>query len=101
MPITSAPIGPTKPEAGVIATRPATAPDTRPNALGLPWLAHSKNIQVNAAAAVAICVTSIAMPATPSAPSWEPALKPNQPTQSMPAPTIVMTRLLGFIGELG
>src|SRR5690606_25061518 len=101
MPITSAPMGPTKPEAGVIATRPATAPDTRPKALGLPWLAHAKDIQVSAAAAAADSVTSIAMPATPSAATSEPALKPNQPTQSMPAPTIVMTRLLGFIGVPG
>ena len=37
---------------------------------------------------MAICVTAIAMPATPSAASSLPALKPNQPTQSIDAPTI-------------
>ena len=36
MPITSAPIGLTKPEAGVMATRPATAPEMMPSTDGLP-----------------------------------------------------------------
>ena len=44
------------------------------------------NIQARAAAAVAICVTAIAMPARPVAPTAEPALKPNQPTHSRAAP---------------
>src|SRR5262245_54919240 len=101
MPMTSAPSGPTKPDAGVIATSPATAPDAAPKALGLPCTAHSANIQVRAAVAVATCVTNIAMPARPSAASSEPALKPNQPTHSMPAPTSVRTKLLGLIGVFG
>jgi hypothetical protein len=95
MPMISAPIGPTKPEAGVIATRPATAPDRMPSTLGLPWLGHSANIQASAAAPVAIWVTAIAMPARPSAASAEPALKPNQPTQSNDAPIVVSVRLCG------
>jgi hypothetical protein len=86
MPIASAPPGKTKPEAGVIATRPATAPDTMPSTDGLPRAAHSMNIQASAAAAVATMVTSIAMPARPSAATAEPALKPNQPTHSSEAP---------------
>src|SRR5438105_15610065 len=86
MPITSAPPGSTKPEAGVIATSPATAPDAAPSTDGLPFAAHSANIQASAAAAVAICVTVIAMPARPLAPTAEPALKPNQPTHSSDAP---------------
>ena len=86
MPITSAPIGPTKPEAGVIATRPATAPEAMPMTVGLPRCAHSTNIQVRAATAVAICVTVIAMPACRPAVTAEPALNPNQPTHRRAAP---------------
>ena len=48
-----APIGPTEPDAGVIATRPATAPVARPTAVGLPLVNHSTNIQLAAAVAVA------------------------------------------------
>src|SRR6201995_2192898 len=86
MPMISAGPGSTKPEAGVIATRPATAPETAPSTEGLPLAIHSANIQPNAAAAVAICVTDIAMPARPLAATAEPALNPNQPTQSSDAP---------------
>ena len=50
-----------------MATRPATAPVAMPSALGLPCENHSTVIQVRAAVAVAMCVTVIAMPATPSA----------------------------------
>ncbi len=88
-PITSAPIGPAVPAAGVMATRPATTPDAMPRALGLPWVIHSANIQARAAAAVAIWVTSMAIPAVPLAAAAEPALKPNQPIHSMAAPTKV------------
>ncbi|MNT97413.1 hypothetical protein D3C72_2397350 [compost metagenome] len=49
-------------------------------------MTHSANIQLSAAVAVAIWVTSMAMPAVPLAARAEPALKPNQPTQSMLAP---------------
>ena len=93
MPITSAPIGPTKPEAGVMATRPATAPEQMPMTVGLPRCAHSTNIQVSAATAVAICVTVIAMPACRPAVTAEPALKPNQPTHRRLAPMKVRTML--------
>src|SRR3954469_5595 len=82
MPITSAPVGLTKPEAGVMATSPATAPETMPSTDGLPRVIHSANIQVSAAAAAANGVPAIAMPAAPWAADAEPALKPNQPTQS-------------------
>ena len=53
-PIAIAPIGPTEPEAGVIATKPATAPEAMPNILGLPCDNHSLNIHANAAVAVEI-----------------------------------------------
>src|SRR5579864_6435275 len=95
MPIASARAGPTKPEAGVIATRPATAPEQTPTTVGLPRCAHSTNIQVRPAIAVARCVTVIAMPACIPALTAEPALKPNQPTQRSEAPIMVSTILCG------
>ncbi len=101
IPIMIAPIGPTKPEAGVILPKPATMPVTMPNTLGLPYLIHSKNIQVSEARAALMCVTRMAMPASPLAASALPPLKPNQPTQSMPAPVTVMVRLCGGKGVVG
>src|SRR5687768_2263068 len=100
-PITNAPIGPAVPEAGVIATRPATAPEAIPSTLGLPWLNHSQIIQPSAAAAVAIWVTAIAIPAVPFAATADPALKPNQPTHNIAAPTRVKPRLCGIIAVVG
>src|SRR5215470_14940921 len=88
-----APTGPTKPEAGVMATSPATAPEHIPTTVGLPFSAHSTSIQVKAATAVAICVTSMAMPACIPALTAEPALKPNQPTHNSEAPMKVSTML--------
>ena len=92
--------GPTNPEAGVMATSPATAPEAMPSTLGLPLVNHSTNIQASAAAAVAIWVAAIAMPARPSAATAEPALKPNQPTHNSEAPMTVSVRLCGGIGSL-
>src|SRR5450631_92760 len=96
----TAELGPTKPDAGVIATRPATAPEAMPSTLGLPLVAHSVNIQASAAAAVAICVAAKAIPARPSAATAEPALNPNQPTHSSEAPITVSVRLCGAIDSL-
>ena len=53
-----APIGPTKPEAGVIEARPATMPVTAPTRLGLPYLIHSMAAQVSAPTEAETCVTS-------------------------------------------
>src|SRR5690348_17334080 len=92
MPMMIAGPGSTKPEAGVIATRPATAPEIAPSTEGLPLEIHSANIQPIAAAAVAICVTAMAIPARPLAPTAEPALKPNQPTHSSDAPITAYAR---------
>src|SRR5215468_7120529 len=89
------PAGPTKPDAGVMATRPATAPEQMPITVGFLRIIHSTNIQVSAATAVAICVTVIAMPACRPAVTAEPALKPNQPTHSSEAPMKVSTMLWG------
>src|ERR1700686_3293963 len=100
MPMITAGVGPTKPDAGVIATKPATAPDAIPSTLGLPRLIHSANIQPSAAVAVAICVASIAIPARPSAAPAEPALNPNHPTHSREAPINVKVKLWGGIASL-
>src|ERR1051325_11643780 len=93
--MTIEPTGPTKPDAGVMATRPATAPEQMPMTVGLPRQIHSTIIQVKPATAVAICVTVIAMPACMPAVTAEPALKPNQPTHSSEAPMKVSTMLCG------
>src|SRR5919109_3619749 len=90
--------GPTKPEAGVMATSPATAPDAAPSTVGLPRLAHSVNIQPSAAAAAPVLVAVNALAASPLASSALPALKPNQPNQRSPAPVTVIGRLWGCIG---
>ena len=55
--------GPTYPEAGVIATSPATDPEIAPNTLGLPVCIHSATIQESAAAAAAIAAAYGAHPA--------------------------------------
>src|SRR3984893_17575617 len=95
MPIQNEPIGPTKPEAGVMATSPATAPEQTPSTVGLPFTIHSTIIQVKPAVAVAVWVTSLARPACGPAVTAEPALKPNQPTHSSEAPIMVSTTLWG------
>lgn len=99
-PSTIDPIGPTKPQAGVIATSPATAPEAAPSMVGWPRVIHSANIQPRTAAAVANCVLASTIPATPSAASSLPTLKPNQPTHSNEAPTMVSVRLCGGIASL-
>ena len=48
-----------------------------------------------------MCVASMAMPADWFAASALPALKPNQPTHSMPAPAAVTGRLCGGIDTCG
>src|SRR5437868_12481950 len=93
--------GVTKPEAGVTTTRPATMPETVPRALGLPFMNHSATAQEKPAAAAAKCVAAKADVARPPAATALPALKPNQPTQSRPAPVMLSTTLCGGIGCCG
>src|SRR5438477_573992 len=83
-----------------MATKPATAPEAMPSTLGFPLTVHSMNIQARAAAAVAICVTAIAIPARPSAATAEPALKPNPPTHRSESPISVSTRVRGAMESL-
>ncbi|MNY13591.1 hypothetical protein D3C86_1467340 [compost metagenome] len=94
-----APIGPTKPAAGVIATRPATAPEAPPSIDGLPLPIHSPKVHDSTAAAVASSVLTKARAAPPLASRPEPALKPNQPNHSSEAPTMVKVRLCGRIAS--
>src|SRR6187551_1687492 len=100
MPMISAPVGLTKPDAGVMATSPATAPEMMPSRLGFLATIHSANIQASAAAAVATWVLIMAAPASALEATAEPALKPNQPTHSSEAPMKDQVRLCGAIATV-
>ena len=80
---------------------PATAPVTMPTTLGLPNFTLSMVSHTSAAVAAEICVTVIAMPASPPAFKALPALKPNHPTQSMQAPAMVIHGACGGRTSLG
>src|SRR5690349_11588726 len=97
-PMTIEDSGPTYPEAGVMATRPATAPEAAPSTVGLPRDIHSVNIQPSAAAAAAVLVARKALAASAFASRALPALNPNQPNHSSAAPMTVIGRLCGCIG---
>src|SRR5262245_18662342 len=94
-PITSADMGVTNPDAGVIATSPATAPEIAPSTLGFPLRTHSAPAHPITAAAVAKCVATNALVARLLAATALPALKPNQPTQSKQAPMKLNVTLCG------
>ena len=98
-PINSAGNGFTKPDAGVMATSPATQPEMPPSTLGLPAVNHSARSQPSVAAAAPKCVATKALVASAEAASALPALNPNQPTHSRQAPMKLMTRLCGFMGS--
>src|SRR5688572_23745287 len=100
MPSGMAVVGEMKPQAGVTTTRPPTAPEQKPSTLGFLRMMYSSAAQVNEATPVASVVVANAFAATPSAATAEPALKPYQPTHSMPVPTMQSTRLCGGIGVL-
>src|SRR5215467_8336481 len=100
MPIITAPPAVTNPQAGVITTRPATAPEQNPSTLGLPLMIHSAIGQTKEATAVASVVVVKAFAAMTSAATALPALNPYQPTQSIPVPTMQRTMLWGGIGSL-
>src|SRR5437867_3205373 len=100
-PIRMADMGLTNPEAGVIATSPATQPEIAPRRLGLPFLNHSPMLQPRAAVAAAKWVFTKALVASPEAFTALPALKPNHPTHSRQAPIVLRTTLCGFIASCG
>src|SRR5262245_50288748 len=99
--MTKAPTGFTKPEAGVTATSPATSPEANPRAVGLPLCHHSATTHERAAQAAAACVARKAEAAFAPLAVALPALNPNQPNQSSPAPSSVITMLLGCMGFSG
>src|SRR3979490_2990829 len=94
-------MGPTNPAAGVIATRPATAPEIAPSALARPFLIHSAALQLSAAAAAPKWGAPNALVASEFDASALPALNPNHPTHSRQAPMKLSTRLWGGIGCFG
>ncbi len=98
-PIAIAPAGATLPQAGVIATSPATAAVAPPRAVGLPRWSHSTSAHATTAVEVAVLVFRKASAASGLALSALPALKPNHPTQRRPAPTTQSGRLCGGIGS--
>src|ERR1051326_8661739 len=100
-PMAKADMGLTNPAAGVMATRPATAPEIAPRALGLPLRSHSAALQPMTAAAAAKCVATNALVARLPALRALPALKPNHPTQSRHAPMKLSTMLCGGMGLCG
>src|ERR1700730_7242602 len=99
--MTSEDIGFTNPAPGVMATRPATAPEMPPRALGLPCRTHSATIQPMAAEAGPRCVSTKALVASGPEESAEPALNPNQPTHSKHAPIKLNTTECGAIFTVG
>src|SRR5262245_20332142 len=98
--MTSAPLAVMKPHAGVTTTRPATAPEQDAATLGVPRTTHSATGHTNEATAVATVVVRKALAATPSAATALPALKPYQPTHSMPVPMAQITMLCGAMFSL-
>ena len=100
MPMASAPIGPTKPEAGVIATRPATAAGDNAQCAGFAVSHPLQRTSRSGGGGGGDLGDQHRHAGAPFGASALPALKPNQPTQSMPAPTSVSDRLCGVIGVL-
>src|SRR5688572_26411035 len=94
-------IGPTNPAAGVTATRPTTMAVAQPTAVGLLERAMSRKVHATSAPAGASIVVVNARAAMPFAPSALPALNPNQPNQSRPAPSSVNGTLCGSSDEDG
>lgn len=94
-PVTTAPRVSISPQAGVMATMPATADETTPIVLTLPVRHFSARGQVTMAPAAPSWVLMKAAAALPWSVSAEPELNPNQPDQRRPAPTTTSGMLLG------
>src|SRR5213083_2762291 len=92
-------IGPTYPEAGVIATSPQTAPTAIPTADGFFFLTQSVSIQLTAAPAAAKFVTTNALTARAFAARALTALNPNQPNHSTEAPKMTYGMLFGRLSR--
>ena len=92
-------IGPTKPDAGVIATNPATAPDEAPTRFGFSPNILAIVIHVTIDAEAAIFVTTNAFTASVLTANALPALNPNQPNHNIPAPNSTKGVLCGLISS--
>src|SRR5689334_12669089 len=99
VPTTAAPIGVTKPQDGVTATRPATTPEAAPKVVGRPSRNRSTASQHNMPRQPATSVLRKMTAALPSTANAEPALKPNQPNHSRPTPSSTKGRLCGRIAS--
>src|ERR1017187_7632245 len=99
--MTIAAMGETNPEAGVMATSPATAPEMAPSTEGLPFRSHSTTLHPIAAAAAPNWVATNAEVASVPAANAEPELNPNQPTHSRHAPITLSTTEWGCIASFG
>src|SRR6202142_436977 len=96
----TAPVAGTKPQAGVMTTKPATAPEQKPSTLGLPLTSHSIIGQTKEATAVASVVVVKALAAMTSAATALPALNPYHPTHNIPVPIMQSTMLCGAMFSL-
>src|SRR6478735_6533705 len=94
-------IGPTNPAAGVMATRPTTMAVAHPTAVDLRDRIPSSSVHTTSVPAGASIVAVNASAAMPLAASALPALNPNQPNHSRPAPSSVNGTLWGSRDEEG
>src|SRR5262245_37289720 len=88
--------GLTNPAAGVTATRPTTMAVAAPTAVDLPLRIQSSSVQTTSVPAGASIVVVNAKPAMPFAAIALPALNPNHPNQSKPAPRSTKGTLCGI-----
>jgi hypothetical protein len=95
-----APPTPTKPQAGVMTTKPLIKPVAKPKTEGLPLMRHSIASQTKPEAEAAAHVFNKAKAATPLASKADPALKPNQPNNNKAVPTKVSVTLCGCMASL-
>src|SRR5450756_338782 len=93
--------GETTPAAGVIATRPATAPEAAPRVVALPVARFSSTSQPIMPPTPDRWVASAALAARCPALSADPALNPIQPNHSRAAPSRVSGRLCGAMISRG
>src|SRR5215213_10667766 len=94
-------IGLMKPAAGVTATRPTTIAVAQPTAVAFRDRIMSQKVHTTSVAAGASIVVTNARPAIGLAATALPALKPNQPNQSRPAPSSTNGMLCGSIEAEG
>src|SRR4051812_6904455 len=94
-------IGPMNPAAGVTATRPTTIAVAQPTAVGFLSRSMSRKVHATSVPAGASMVVAKASAAIPFAASALPALNPNQPNHSSPAPSSVNGTLCGSSDDEG